>query len=240
MPPLSESQSPWDITQALIQDSVPPQHVPVPFTTQPLIPQLCTESSGSWQHLPRSEGTGTFLPSLPVPGGSSRQQYRAFLFQTHLPFTTSPSPELPLAAGSAVPVTPQHRSHAGAAQRRNPPGCFNCLRLITLQRAIMVFVSAQEDLLLEPCSACRPCCKSEILLESRGKRNFSVRLRLYYPESLCVVNKLCHFPVCSFFSRSFVKSLHGWTPQVTLPPLKIDHLLPHFVSYLLTNYLFVL
>lgn len=69
--------------------------------------------------------------------------------------------------------------------------------------------------------------------------NFNFSVGLYSPKSVYISSKLCHFFSSLLFSSSFVKALDSWTPQATLPTLKIDHLLPHIVSYLLTNYLFV-
>ena len=141
------------------------------------------------------------MPLLPVPGGSSRQQYQAFPFQIHLPVTARPSHELLLAAGSAIAVPLQHHSRAQGTQCKDPLGCFNCLKLTTLQRAVTVFVSVEEHLLLEPCYACRPSCESKYYWDQEANNfNFSVRLHLYFPEPLCIISKVCHFPLRSFSS----------------------------------------
>lgn len=110
------------------------------------------------------------MPLLPVPGGGSCQRYQAFPFQTQLPFTARPSQGLLLAAGSAMPGPLQCHSRAQGTQCGDPLDCFNCLKVITLQRAVVVFVRVEERLLLEPWHASRASCESKILLGSRSKQ----------------------------------------------------------------------
>lgn len=50
--------------------------------------------------------------------------------------------------------------------------------------------------------------------QDQEANKLNVSVGLHSPESLCIISKLCHFSLHSFFPGSLRKVLGGWTPQV--------------------------
>lgn len=105
--------------------------------------------------------------------GSTIKPFPFKLIHLSLPFhiyLLLPSQEQLLAAASGMPLPLQRHSRARGTQCRDPLDCFDCLKLITLQRAVMIFVNVEEHLLPEPRHASRPSCESKVFLGSRSKQ----------------------------------------------------------------------
>lgn len=51
----------------------------------------------------------------------------------------------------------------------------------------------------------------------QGQEANKFNVGLHSPESLCIISKLCHFPLQAFFPCSLSKVLDSWTPQVIVP-----------------------